>query len=433
MTLVRQIKKHRLLYDVPRSTSNSFLVITGKNGEGKSRLLNQMLEQSFKEPSLFNTAIATSASTFELFPTINDTFVKGGRVDYHYIGTKKVKKSKINSSRHRDPLNLITSSSIGLLSGAHDAEHGLNENHQRLREVFKLLNFLPQIEFVVKKTLIEVGQMVLIENEQVEHAIALLRENAWSFSHKDVQLTLEAINSEVDKNNNFKIGYAVGKRIGFFKGANIYEKMLDIILAMIESGILKVLDVRFTKGNTVRNQLIWHSMRNASSGEQCIYMALIGIASRIRENSIVFIDEPEISLHPEWQEKFIQLLKSVFKNYYDCLFVIATHSPQIISQLNDEDSYIYDINSEELIAAVAYSSRSADYQLATLFNTPGNNNEYLTRVLVTWLVKFSKGTITTETENKEVKMIVRLKDKLSPDDSVRTLIDITEDALRAMQ
>ncbi|MFY3790760.1 AAA family ATPase [Ureibacillus sp. MALMAid1270] len=47
-------------------------------------------------------------------------------------------------------------------------------------------------------------------------------------------------------------------------------------------------------------------------------------------NSLILIDEPEISLHISWQNKFISDLKEIHKiNKLDIL--IATHSPDIIS------------------------------------------------------------------------------------------------------
>ena len=51
-------------------------------------------------------------------------------------------------------------------------------------------------------------------------------------------------------------------------------------------------------------------------------------------NSIVFIDEPELSLHPDWQRRlFPTLLKQQPTNQ----FIIATHSPFIYSKYEDKE------------------------------------------------------------------------------------------------
>ena len=51
---------------------------------------------------------------------------------------------------------------------------------------------------------------------------------------------------------------------------------------------------------------------------------------------IWFIDEIESHLHLEWQVKIIPLLKKLFPN---TVFFIATHSPLVLSQLEDGEAY----------------------------------------------------------------------------------------------
>ncbi|ESZ11562.1 hypothetical protein X737_29425 [Mesorhizobium sp. L48C026A00] len=54
----------------------------------------------------------------------------------------------------------------------------------------------------------------------------------------------------------------------------------------------------------------------------------------IRRNSLILIDEPELSLHVAWQKKFIGDLLSIIElNKFDVL--LATHSPQLIGRWND--------------------------------------------------------------------------------------------------
>ena len=44
-------------------------------------------------------------------------------------------------------------------------------------------------------------------------------------------------------------------------------------------------------------------------------------------DGIILIDEIEIHLHPEWQEKIISILKNVFPR---AQFIVTTHSPHVI-------------------------------------------------------------------------------------------------------
>ncbi|MBO2007151.1 ATP-binding protein [Serratia marcescens] len=62
------------------------------------------------------------------------------------------------------------------------------------------------------------------------------------------------------------------------------------------------------------------SLFQTSSGQQCMILMMIGIVSSISDNSLVCIDEPEISLHPKWQLEFISILQRTFSDYRGCHF-----------------------------------------------------------------------------------------------------------------
>jgi predicted ATP-binding protein involved in virulence len=70
--------------------------------------------------------------------------------------------------------------------------------------------------------------------------------------------------------------------------------------------------------------------QSLSSGEQHEIVLLYELLFKVKEDSLVLIDEPEISLHVAWQEEFLQdLLEMTRLSRFDVL--LATHSPQIIS------------------------------------------------------------------------------------------------------
>ncbi|MDD1385687.1 AAA family ATPase [Curtobacterium poinsettiae] len=68
-----------------------------------------------------------------------------------------------------------------------------------------------------------------------------------------------------------------------------------------------------------------------SSGEQHEIILLFDLLFNVHANSVVLIDEPEISLHIGWQKKFIAdvLLIAGLVGFQFC---VATHSPQIIGR-----------------------------------------------------------------------------------------------------
>jgi len=67
-----------------------------------------------------------------------------------------------------------------------------------------------------------------------------------------------------------------------------------------------------------------------SSGEQHELVLLYQLLFKIKPNSLILIDEPELSLHVAWQKMFLRDLQEITKlALFDVL--VATHSPQIIA------------------------------------------------------------------------------------------------------
>ncbi len=67
-----------------------------------------------------------------------------------------------------------------------------------------------------------------------------------------------------------------------------------------------------------------------SSGEQHELVLLYELLFKTKQNALILIDEPELSLHVAWQVEFLNDLTRVVKlSSFDV--ILATHSPQIIN------------------------------------------------------------------------------------------------------
>lgn len=70
-------------------------------------------------------------------------------------------------------------------------------------------------------------------------------------------------------------------------------------------------------------------LKDLSSGEQQELVLHYDFLFHVKPNSLILIDEPELSLHVVWQHEFLKDLEEITKlTGFDVL--IATHSPQII-------------------------------------------------------------------------------------------------------
>lgn len=83
-----------------------------------------------------------------------------------------------------------------------------------------------------------------------------------------------------------------------------------------------------------------YGLADSSSGETHLLCQFIGIMADIRPGSLILIDEPENSSHPDWQMNYVGWLREIFKDYRDCHFIIATHSPLILANMKASESTI---------------------------------------------------------------------------------------------
>ncbi len=88
-----------------------------------------------------------------------------------------------------------------------------------------------------------------------------------------------------------------------------------------------------------------------SSGEkQVVYRAgyLLSNLGNI-DGGIVFIDEPELSLHPIWQKKYLAFLEDIFTLNGSCeiQFIIASHSPYVIQGADFSKTHIWELKREK--------------------------------------------------------------------------------------
>lgn len=93
-------------------------------------------------------------------------------------------------------------------------------------------------------------------------------------------------------------------------------------------------------------------LNQLSDGEKCYITMIADIARRMAVayeeyhlsgdplgiNAIILIDEVELHLHPKWQLEILNKLKSTFTQ---CQFIVTTHSPHVIANVNSTDDYLF--------------------------------------------------------------------------------------------
>jgi predicted ATP-binding protein involved in virulence len=85
-------------------------------------------------------------------------------------------------------------------------------------------------------------------------------------------------------------------------------------------------------------------LNKLSSGEQNQIIMIYSLLFETSPESLVLIDEPEISLHVAWQMDFLKDIIEII-NFQKFSVLIATHSPEIINQKWDNVIDLYEENS----------------------------------------------------------------------------------------
>lgn len=139
-----------------------------------------------------------------------------------------------------------------------------------------------------------------------------------------------------------------------------YEQMFsDLKYAGVETENGKK-EVYFTKNGTKI------SLDELSSGEkQIVYRGCFLLRDvNSLKGAFVFIDEPEISLHPYWQMKIMQYYKGIFtddKGIQTSQIFVVTHSPFIIHNDNRSNDKVIVLNRDET-GKVQVSDKPEYYQ-----------------------------------------------------------------------
>ncbi|WP_158146609.1 AAA family ATPase [Vibrio fluvialis] len=443
---------------------NTFTIIIGKNGTGKSRLLTKIADTLLKakkysqnHPKLklgkikeitfmsqdkvitINSGkaksgrvlernhqtrehmckklIAASISPFDKFPLPDKNL--GHRVNdrfYSYIGFKTDKNALSDKNLlTRFAISIVSSDSniavkktLGLLGYNSNITIRFKHNFDRY---FKSTNYLNR-----SKTFNE----IVLNNKELYSKV--LNDNNYYMS----KLILE----ELSVDSKTKIGKkTINDLIGdeVLPGNYNTDSILD---EKTRSSLIRTLDFNMSEVSSVilrkkgENGIL--TLNDASSGERSLLLLVCSIASQITNDSVILIDEPEISLHPEWQETFIDLIYHAFNHYERCHFIIATHSPLVISNLPKKNCYIVNLDTKHTVDSEEYYNKSADFQLAKLFNTPGFQNEYLNRICVSILSDFANGKEITKTQEENIKFLCSIQSTLDDQDTVKSLIGIIE-------
>lgn len=127
---------------------------------------------------------------------------------------------------------------------------------------------------------------------------------------------------------------------------SIDPEFAELVLALITLGFITATHI-VVRRSIERENAPELAETDLSSGEWQLLSTLLGVALSVRNNSLILIDEPENSLHPEWQRSYIELLMKVIQGGTGMHVIIATHSSMIASGAPNECSNVVQLVKNE--------------------------------------------------------------------------------------
>ncbi|EPN4952062.1 AAA family ATPase [Vibrio diabolicus] len=439
------------------NNGNIYTAIVGKNGTGKSRLMKAIIEEFIGKTSrrdefrrekmvspglldgklsdkiVVNTLpsqiIAVSTSPFDKFPLdLRDNLHE----KYSYLGLRNLRSTDLGMA-------YMSNIYMSLLKSAYGDE-------SRISKIFEVLGFLGYNPIIKASYHLELPRNrindVINSSNPVDSFIEFLTSNNTrpvmrsryrGFLNEDRSVNYGIVERFVDIYSRMGNVHLKPRIDIVFEENGIHFELdkignIDDLFFLSDLGMASLREINLEK-NSGSNFRIG----DASSGEQSVVMSVLGIASQIEDNSLICIDEPEVCLHPEWQERYIDVLINTFKNFRGCQFLIATHSPLLVSKLRDENCYLVKMDDGSIVSASEVNRKSVDFQLANTFLTPGYKNEYLTRELISILTSFGETGRLDEYEKNKLSTLLSLKDKIEHSDPVFKLMEMAQEAFMEVE
>ncbi len=206
--------------------------------------------------------------------------------------SKAISQSSVSDENTKDPEEVITEITE-LSKKLQNSPFQLNRNnsdnvYEKLIEQLKSFESDPQYKTIASRVL-------LVYKDSLQKRL-----DAQTKAYSSIETYLESVNEFLER-KQLKIGSTSSPR------------------------------TKARLGVKIGNEEAIHSLQILSSGERQV-VGLIYAASHMTDGRVVLIDEPEISLHIDWQRK---LLPEMVKQLGEKQLIICTHSSVIASKYRD--------------------------------------------------------------------------------------------------
>ncbi|MER5107149.1 AAA family ATPase [Providencia stuartii] len=349
-------------------SNKDFFILVGKNGSGKSSFLRDLAESAH---DLGYNVVAVSNTLFDKFKVHKNSY------NYDYIGSR-----------------------LGRHFPAQAIKRTLStESDDKIKRIFTVLKYIGyKQEIGIKIKFKRKFKDTLRYSSYFENIGVNIPEGLDMAIEKAIHQTRYVYNNIITLTINDDI-FHEGSFSSYLTLLR-YEKLLK--RAKIISGIEIFLN---------KNEFFF-PLSEASSGELSFIALLVHIAFCTNNNSFIFIDEPENSLHPEWQRSYFDLLKGAI-GYNQSKVVVATHSPLIITSISDDNRFEIYKRKKDGFNKVDYFSDNAEELYIDYFDTLTPKNRALSNRCVDIIDQLDNGDVSLNIAKETISNFKGMTDDLT--------------------
>ena len=296
------------------------IILIGVNGSGKTRIL-ESIYHCFK---IFKSTVVD----LELFYEKNENEVLESLMDSE--GLTEIEKEMQKDIDYIDCLRNIKYYNEDYKEGKNQ-----NINSKIISQSFKKLKIFPKIIYVpteINFQKVEIASPMLVQEYSFLNIVdsGLIKDVPSYIATRIMEMANEQENTPMGE-----------IRAAVFKEINEIFEIFDLDIKI--SGISKNAKSIPIFTNSAGDKF---DINELSSGEKQLFLRTLAIKMLNPENSIILIDEPELSLHPKWQQRIVDVYRKIGKNNQ---IIIATHSPHILGSVRKENIMLLDKDDDRKI------------------------------------------------------------------------------------
>lgn len=376
------------------------IVLAGINGSGKTRVLESI--------RYWFEMFRSKAVNVELFYEENEREVLESLMNSE--GLTEIEKEMQKEIEYTDCLRNIKFYNYDY---RHNKTENRNYNSKIISKSFENLKIFPKLIYVPTE----------INFEEIKKAQTNLKKEynfiniVDSYEIKDIPSYIATRISKIaNEEENLTMGQVRKKVFAEING--IFEILeLDVKLSEISKDENSMPIFTDSSGKKF-------GINELSSGEKQLFLRTLAIKMLEPENSIIMIDEPELSLHPKWQQKIVDVYRKIGRNNQ---IILATHSPHILGSVEKENIILLEKNENGIVEVKTRDEFGNSYGQTTgriledIMGLETDRNPSVNNLLnlVKEMVK------NDNYENSEFKeKYTRIKDILGEDDRDLFLVDM---------